>query len=362
MHIHELLSYALEQRASDLHLAAGEVPALRIDGDVRRLNTPALSEDQIKSLLFSVMSDQQKTLFTRDLEIDFSIDVEGLCRFRVNTFARRGGMAGVFRLIPNDIIPLEHLKMPPVITEIANYKKGLVLLTGPTGSGKTTTLAAMVDHINRTRRQHILTIEDPIEFVHTPQKCLINQRELGIHTKSFASALRSALREDPDVILIGEMRDLETIQLAITAAETGHLVFATLHTNGARDSVDRIIDAFPAQQQAQIRTQLAASLRAVVSQVLLPRKGKRGRVCAAEIMIVSHGIQNLIRENKVFQIPSLMQTSRGMGMQTFRQTLRQLVRTNEITAEVAIDVAGDSMLMDEETLTGSGFQTRVSRS
>lgn len=362
MNIHELLSYALEQRASDLHIAAGDVPALRIDGEIRRLNTTPLMQDTTERLLFSVMSEKQKAVFKRDLELDFAIEVEGLCRFRVNAFAARSGMAGVFRLIPAEIIPLSKLSFPPVVTEIANYSKGLVLLTGPTGSGKTTTLAAILDHINRTRRQHILTIEDPIEFVHPPQKCLVNQRELGVHTRSFASALRSALREDPDVILIGEMRDLETIQLAITAAETGHLVFATLHTKGARDSVDRIIDAFPADQQAQIRTQLASSLRAVVSQILLPRKGKQGRVCAAEIMLVSHGIQNLIRENKVFQIPSLMQTSRGMGMQTFRQALRKLVRENEVTAEVAIDISGDSMLMEEETLTGTGFPSRVTRS
>jgi twitching motility protein PilT len=361
MHIHELLSYALEQRASDLHLAAGEVPALRIDGDVRRLNTPALGKDEVKKLIFSVMTEQQKVRFAENMEIDFAIDVEGLCRFRVNAFARRGGVAGVFRLIPNDIIALAHLDLPKVVTEIANYPKGLVLITGPTGSGKTTTLAAMLDHINRTRRRHILTIEDPIEFVHRPQKCLINQRELGVHTKSFSAALRSALREDPDVILIGEMRDLETIQLAITAAETGHLVFATLHTKGARDSVDRIIDAFPPAQQAQIRTQLAASLRAVISQILLPRKGKKGRVCAAEIMLVSHGIQNLIRENKVFQIPSLMQTSGGMGMQTLRQTLRSLVRTNQISADVAIEASGEPMLMEEDTLTGSGFHARATR-
>jgi len=361
MDIQELLSYALEQRASDLHIAAGDVPALRIDGEIRRLNTAPLERDTTKRLLLSVMSEKQKALFERDLELDFSIEVEGLCRFRVNTFYTNDGMAGVFRLIPSEILPLTSLSFPPVVTEIANYNKGLVLLTGPTGSGKTTTLAAMLDHINRTRRQHILTIEDPIEFVHPAQKCLVNQRELGIHTKSFASALRSALREDPDVILIGEMRDLETIQLAITAAETGHLVFATLHTKGARDSVDRIIDAFPSDQQGQIRTQLAASLRAVISQVLLPRNGKRGRVCAAEIMLVSHGIQNLIRENKVFQIPSLMQTSRGMGMQTFRQALRKLVRTNEVSLEVAIDVSGDAMLMEEETVTGTGFPTRVTR-
>jgi len=362
MNIHELLSYAVEQRASDLHIAAGDAPALRIDGEIRRLNTAPLEQAATRKLLLSVMSEKQRAIFDRDLELDFSIEVEGLCRFRVNIFVTLDGMAGVFRLIPTEILPLASLDFPPVVTEIANFKKGLVLLTGPTGSGKTTTLAAMLDHINRTRRQHILTIEDPIEFVHPAQKCMVNQRELGVHTRSFASALRSALREDPDVILIGEMRDLETIQLAITAAETGHLVFATLHTKGARDSVDRIIDAFPSDQQAQIRTQLAASLRAVISQVLLPRKAKRGRVCAAEIMLVSHGIQNLIRENKVFQIPSLMQTSRSMGMQTFRQALRKLVRNNDITVEVAIDASGDPMLMEEETVTGTGFPTRITRS
>ena len=361
MHIHELLTYAADQQASDIHLAAGEVPALRIDGDIRRLNSAPLSAEEANSLIVSVMSEAQKEAFAEDFEVDFSVEVAGLCRFRVNVFTKRGGLASVFRLIPDDIVPLDQLGQPAVVGDIANYKKGLVLVTGATGSGKSTTLAAMLDHINRTRRQHILTIEDPIEFVHQPRKCLVNQRELGLHTKSFSAALRSALREDPDIILIGEMRDLDTIQLALTAAETGHLVFATLHTRGAMDSVDRIIDAFPGDQQPQIRGQLANSLKAVVSQELLPRRGGRGRVCATEVMLVTHGIQNLIRESKVFQIPSLMQTSRGLGMQTFRQALRTLVRTNQITAEVAIEAAGDAMLLEEDTVSGTGFHPRATR-
>jgi twitching motility protein PilT len=361
MNIHELLSYASQQQASDIHLAAGEVPALRIDGEIRRLNSPALTGEEAKALISSVMNEAQKAAFSKNYEVDFSIEVADLCRFRVNVFNKRGGLAGVFRVIPDEIIPLEELEQPAVVREIASYKKGLVLVTGATGSGKSTTLAAILDHINRTRRKHILTIEDPIEFVHQPRKCLINQRELGLHTKSFSAALRSALREDPDVILVGEMRDLDTIQLALTAAETGHLVFATLHTRGAMDSVDRIIDAFPAAQQPQIRTQLANSLKAVISQELLPLKSGRGRVCATEVMLVTHGIQNLIRESKVFQIPSLMQTSKGIGMQTFRQALQNLVRTDKITAEVAVEAAGDPMLLEDDTVAGTGFHTRVPR-
>ena len=361
MHIQDLLSYAVEKRASDLHIAAGEVPALRIDGEIRRLNSEALTKDLAKRLVYSVMSDKQKETMVEKMEIDLSIDIPNLSRFRVNAFARRGGVAAVFRVIPGNIIPLPELKVPQILTDIANYKKGLVLVTGPTGSGKTTTLAAMLDHINRTRRQHILTIEDPIEFVHQPNKCLINQRELGLHTHSFASALRSALREDPDIILIGEMRDLETIRLAITAAETGHLVFGTLHTKGSMDSIDRIIDAFPTEGQTQIRSQLANSLQAVISQMLLPRNNAPGRVAACEVMLVTHAIRNLIRENKVFQIPSLMQTSRGMGMQTFRQALRHLVKTNQVSRETAIDASGDPTLMDEETVTGTGYHHRVTR-
>ncbi|MEE2830001.1 MAG: type IV pilus twitching motility protein PilT, partial [Myxococcota bacterium] len=295
MHIHELLKYAADQRASDVHLAAGEVPALRIDGQVKRLNSEPLSPDETKRLVFSVMNERLKARFEESLDLDFSIGLESLARFRVNVFSRRGGIAAVFRLIPDTIIPLEELELPRAVIDIASYNRGLVLVTGPTGSGKTTTLAALLDHINRTRRQHILTVEDPIEFVHTAQKCIINQREIGVHSKSFAAALRSALREDPDVLLVGEMRDLETMQLAMTAAETGHLVFASLHTKGAVDSIDRIIDAFPTNRQAQIRTQLASSLQAVVSQMLLPRKSGKGRVCAAEVMIVTHGVRNLIR-------------------------------------------------------------------
>ena len=348
MHIHELLMYAVKQGASDLHISAGEVPSLRIHGEIQRINAPPISGDDCKRLLFSVMNERQKSNFEEHLEADFSIGIENVARFRVNLFYQGRGIAGVFRMIPSEIIPLEKLNLPPVVKAVAEYKRGLVLVTGPTGSGKSTTLAAILDHINLTRREHILTIEDPVEFVHTPKKCIINQRELHAHTKSFSNALRAALREDPDVILVGEMRDLETIQLALTAAETGHLVFGTLHTKGAKDTIDRIIDVFASEQQAQVRTMLSGSLQAVISQTLLRKAQGKGRIAACEIMLVSYGIRNLIRENKIFQIPSLMQASAASGNQTLAAALMELARTGEITRQAAIEASGDPDLFVSE--------------
>ncbi len=351
MHIHELLMYSVKQGASDLHISAGEVPALRIHGEIQRINAPPISGDDCKRLLFSVMNERQKSGFEETLEADFSVGLEKLARFRVNVFYQGRGIAAVFRTIPSDIIPLEKLNMPPAVRKVADYKRGLVLVTGPTGSGKSTTLAAILNHINETRREHILTIEDPVEFVHTPKKCIINQRELGAHTKSFNNALRAALREDPDVVLVGEMRDLETIQLALTAAETGHLVFGTLHTKGAKDTIDRIIDVFAADQQSQVRTMLSGSLQAVISQTLMKKANGKGRVAACEIMLVNYGIRNLIRENKVFQIPSLMQASAASGNQTLEAALYAMAIKGDITREAAIEACGDPELFAKEVET-----------
>jgi twitching motility protein PilT len=352
MHIHELLMYAHKQGASDLHISAGEVPAIRVHGEVQRINAPPLAADDAKRLLFAVMNERQKSSFEETLEADFSIGIEGVARFRVNVFYQTRGIGAVFRTIPSKVIPLEDLNLPPIVASVANYKRGLVLVTGPTGSGKSTTLAAILNHINRNRREHILTIEDPVEFIHTPDKCIINQRELHASTRSFSNALRAALREDPDIILVGEMRDLETIRLALTAAETGHLVFGTLHTKGAKDTIDRIIDVFSPEQQAQIRTQLAGSLQAVISQILLPKKAGKGRVCATEIMLVTYGIRNLIRENKVFQIASLMQSSAGSGMMTLDMSLISLFQKGLISSEAAVDASGDSSLLEEVEAPG----------
>ena len=338
MHVHELLMIAVQEGASDLHVSAGEVPALRVSGRIRRFEGSALGADEIKRLVYSIMTERQRANFEDTLEADFSIGISGLARFRVNIFQQSRGMAAVFRTIPEKILTLDELGMPPIVREISDYHQGLVLVTGPTGSGKSTTLAAMVNHINQSREEHILTIEDPVEFIHEPIRCIINQRELGQHTLSFDAALRAAMREDPDVILVGEMRDLETIKLALTAAETGHLVFATLHTRGCIETVNRIIDAFPAGAQAQIRTQLAGALRAVISQTLLPRKQGTGRVCASEIMVVSYAIKNLIRENKVFQIPSLMQSSRASGNRTLDAHLTELVAAERISQATADSV------------------------
>lgn len=345
--IHEMLSFAVEHKASDIHLGAGEVPSVRIDGEVRRLDLEPLSQDDARRLAYSVMNERQKTTFENELEVDFSIGVKGLARFRVNVFSQSKGVGIVLRQIPSRVLSLEEISAPPIFHTIANFRKGLVLVTGPTGSGKSTSLAALVDQVNKTRFEHILTIEDPIEFVHVPHQCLINQREVGTHTHSFSAALRSALREDPDVILIGEMRDLETVRLALTAAETGHLVFATMHTNSAPETVDRIIDAYPHEQQAQIRTMLSTSLQAVVTQMLV-RKGKgKGRVAAHEVMVVNPAIRNLIRENKLYQIPSVMQAGKSEGMQTMSASIRRLVQRGQITREQAISVMNNPKLFDD---------------
>lgn len=358
MHIHELLLHAVQQKASDLHLSSGEVPMIRVHGEMHRLNAPPLTSDECKRLIYSVMNERQKTHFEQDLELDFSIGLKGLARFRVNVFNQTRGIGAAFRSIPFEIIALRDLGLPPVVTEFSRFRKGLVVVTGPTGSGKSTTLAALIDLINQTRSDHILTIEDPVEFYHRPKKSLINQREVGAHTRSFSNALRSALREDPDVILIGEMRDLETISLALTAAETGHLVFATLHTRSAPDTIARIIDVFPSTQQEQARSMLAESLRAVVSQNLMRARDGRGRVCATEVLINNFAVRNLIRENKVFQIASLMQTSSGVGMVTMEQSLKDLALKGRITREDAMEVSGNPNLFNESGSPARQTMTR----
>ncbi|RMF95588.1 MAG: type IV pilus twitching motility protein PilT [Candidatus Schekmanbacteria bacterium] len=331
MDISELLLFANEQGASDIHISAGEVPMLRIHGDIEKIEMPALSAEEVHDLLYDIFNDKQRKEFEENLEIDFSITMKDIARFRVNAFFQNRGPAAVFRTIPTKILSLEELKLPKILADISRKEKGLVLVTGPTGSGKSTTLAAMIDLINSERKGHILTIEDPIEFVHKTKNCIINQRELGPHTHSFANALRSALREDPDIILVGEMRDLETIQLALTAAETGHLVFGTLHTSSAPKTVDRIIDVFPAAQQGQIRAMFSESIQAVITQHLFKRKDGQGRVAALEIMIGTPAIRNLIREAKISQIPSIIQTSQKFGMQTMDQAIKELLAKNLVS-------------------------------
>ncbi|MEO5340511.1 MAG: type IV pilus twitching motility protein PilT [Magnetococcus sp. MYC-9] len=338
MEISELLAFGVKNGASDLHLSAGMPPLIRVDGDIRRINVPSLEHDQVHAFVYDIMNDKQRKEYEEFLEADFSFEIQGLARFRVNAFNQNRGAAVVFRTIPSTILTLEQLATPAIFKEFAELPRGLVLVTGPTGSGKSTTLAAMVDHKNRTEYGHILTLEDPIEFVHQSQKCLINQREVHRDTHSFERALRSALREDPDVIMVGEMRDLETIRLALSAAETGHLVFGTLHTTSAAKTVDRIVDVFPSAEKEMIRTMLSESLRAVISQNLLKRKSG-GRVAAHEIMVGTPAIRNLIRENKVAQMYSSIQTGRKMGMQTLEQCLLELVSSGLITREMARDKA-----------------------
>ena len=330
MDIAQLLTFSVKEGASDCHLSAGEPPMLRINGDLKRIDLPALTVEDVHSLVYDMMSDSQRKTFEENHECDFSVDMGELARFRVNVFLQQRGLGAVFRTIPTKIIPLEQLGMPPVVRQLCDKEKGLILVTGPTGSGKSTSLAAMVDYLNNTFEGHIITIEDPIEFVHKSKKCLINQREIGIHTLSFSNALRSALREDPDIVLVGEMRDLETIGLALTAAETGHLVFGTLHTSSAPKTVDRIIDAFPPNQQAQIRTQLAESLEGVLTQTLV-KKRTSGRAAALEIMLGTTAVRNLIRENKLHQIPGIIQASQREGMQTMDMALVDLAARGIIT-------------------------------
>jgi twitching motility protein PilT len=321
----QLLRETAEKGASDLHLSSGEPPFLRIQGDLTRTGHPVLTPDDVAGLVNSIMNEKQRGVFEAEHEVDFACELPGKGRFRVNVFLHSRGPGAVLRTIPTQTPSLESLQMPAVLKELCTRKRGLIVVTGPTGSGKSTTLAAMVDVINQTWDAHILTVEDPIEFVHPPKRCVVNQREVGPHTASFSNALRNALREDPDVILIGEMRDLETISLALTAAETGQLVFGTLHTSSAPKTIDRIIDVFPGGQQSQIRTMLAESLEAVVAQTLLKKKGG-GRVAATEILIGVPAVRNLIRENKLHQIPSMMQTGQRVGMQTLEMGIADLVK------------------------------------
>jgi len=340
MIIEDLLKELVEAGGSDLHISNALPPVIRVDGELIRMKYDPLTPQDVEALLFPMMSNDQRRRLEQDWELDFSYGVEGIGRFRVNFYKDKGSYAAAFRTISSKAPTLEQMGMPEIVTQVAERPRGLVLVTGPTGSGKSTTLAAMIDYINRTRAEHILTIEDPIEFVHTSKLSVIHQRELGLDTRSFANALRSALREDPDIILVGEMRDHETIALALTAAETGHLVFGTLHTSSASQTVDRIIDVFPEGQQQQIRVQLANSLVAVFAQTLLPKRlpdgTQKGRIMAQEIMVVTPAIANLIRESKAAQIYSTIQTSSGSGMQTLETALADLIKQNLITVEDAM--------------------------
>ncbi len=338
MDITELLAFSAKQGASDLHLSAGLPPMIRVDGDVRRINLPPLEHKEVHALIYDIMNDKQRKDYEEFLETDFSFEVPGVARFRVNAFNHNRGAGAVFRTIPSKVLTMEDLGMGQVFKDIALKPRGLVLVTGPTGSGKSTTLAAMIDFINETRYDHILTIEDPIEFVHESKKCLVNQREVHRDTLGFAEALRSALREDPDIILVGEMRDLETIRLALTAAETGHLVFGTLHTTSAAKTIDRVVDVFPAAEKEMVRSMLSESLQAVISQTLLKKNGG-GRVAAHEIMIGTPAIRNLIREDKVAQMYSAIQTGGALGMQTLDQCLQNLVAKGIISRDVAREKA-----------------------
>lgn len=331
MDIAQLLTFAYQNKASDLHLSAGMPPCLRIHGDIRKLDMPSLEQKDVHAAIYDIMSDGQRKEYEKNLEADFSFEIPGVSRFRVNAYNQQRGAAAVFRTIPSVVLTLDELKAPAILRELAMQPRGMVLVTGPTGSGKSTTLAAMVDFINATEPSHILTVEDPIEFVHTSKKSLINQRELGKNTLSFSNALRSALREDPDVILVGEMRDLETIRLALTAAETGHLVFGTLHTSSAAKTIDRIIDVFPAAEKEMVRAMLSESIRGIVSQTLCKTTDGKGRIAAHEVLIGTAGIRNLIREGKIAQMYSAIQTGSKDGMQTLDQTLTRLVAERKIT-------------------------------
>jgi len=334
MNIQELLNFSVKSKASDMHLSAGMPPLIRVDGDIRRIDVPSLDHKAVHGLIYEIMNDKQRKNYEKDLECDFSFEIPNLARFRVNAFVQNRGAGAVFRTIPSKILSMEQLGMGEIFKKISEVPRGLVCVTGPTGSGKSTTLAAMVDYINTNHYHHVLTIEDPIEFVHESKKCLVNQREVYRDTLGFAEALRSALREDPDIILVGELRDLETIRLALTAAETGHLVFGTLHTTSAAKTIDRVVDVFPAAEKAMVRSMLSESLQAVVSQALLKKVGG-GRVAAHEIMIGTSAIRNLIREDKIAQMYSAIQTGAQLGMQTLDQCLKTLIQKGVVSREEA---------------------------
>jgi twitching motility protein PilT len=351
MDISKLLTFSAKEGASDCHISAGEPPMIRLHGDLKKLDHPPLTAEETHALVYDMMSDAQRKNFEEKRECDFSFELGDIARFRVNVFVQNRGLGAVFRNIPTEIIPMEKLGLPPIARQLCDKEKGLILVTGPTGSGKSTTLAAMVDFLNNTFEGHIITIEDPIEFVHKTKKCLVNQRELGVHTLSFANALKSALREDPDIILVGEMRDLETIQLALTAAETGHLVFGTLHTSSAPKTIDRIIDAFPPAQQAQIRTQLSEALEAVITQTLKKKAG--GRVAALEVMVATTAVRNLIREGKLHQIPGIMQASQKDGMQTMDMALVELATRGVVTKAEAQSRSMSPNLFGGSALSGA---------
>lgn len=338
MDITELLAFCAKQKASDLHLSAGLPPMIRIDGDISRVNVPAMEHKEVQGLVYDIMNDKQRRDYEEFLEVDFSFELPGLARFRVNAFNHNRGAGAVFRLIPSLVLTLDELGMGEVFRNLAMMQRGLILVTGPTGSGKSTTLAAMIDYVNERKNAHILTIEDPIEFVHESKKCLVNQREIYRDTLGFSEALRSALREDPDIILVGELRDLKTIRLALTAAETGHTVFGTLHTTGAAKTIDRIVDVFPAEEKPMVRSMLSESLQGVVSQMLLKKEGG-GRIAAHEIMLTTPAIRNLIREDKTAQMYSAIQTGAVHGMQTMDQSLKQLIAQGLISKEVAREKA-----------------------
>ncbi len=338
MDITQLLAFAVKSKASDLHISAGQPPIIRVDGDMRRINMPELEHKEVHSMVYDIMNDKQRKAYEEKWETDFSFEIPGVARFRVNAFNQNRGAAAVFRTIPSKILSLEDLDAPAIFKKISEKPRGLVLVTGPTGSGKSTTLAAMVDYKNENEHEHILTIEDPIEFVHTSKKSLINQREVHRDTQGFDEALRSALREDPDTILVGEMRDLETIRLALTAAETGHLVFGTLHTTSAPKTIDRIVDVFPAAEKDMVRSMIATSLQAVISQTLLKRV-QGGRVAAHEILVGTNAVRSMIKENKLAQMKSAIQTGASDGMQTLDQSLQKLLTMGHITREVAMQKA-----------------------
>jgi twitching motility protein PilT len=333
-----------EQGASDLHLSSGQQPALRLHGDIQRIKYDILTSDKLRGLLYEITSQEKIKTFEETGDVDFGYEIPGLARYRANYFMQKSGISAVFREIPSEVLTVEQLGLPPVISKLAELPRGLVLVTGPTGSGKSTTLAAIIDQANKVRKDHIITVEDPIEFVHRSQNCIVNHREVGLHTKTFSSALRGALREDPDIILVGELRDLETISLAIEAASTGHLVFGTLHTSSASKTVDRIIEVFPSTEQAQIRSTLADGLRAIIAQTLFKRIDKKGRCAALEILVATPAVRNLIREAKTHQVPSMIQTGKQYGMQLLDDAIMNLYKKGWISADAAYSKANNKSL------------------